>query len=176
MLKQIGLKFDVISPDIDEFSVSYKNPYELVKKLSHHKAKFVAKSNKNSIIISADTVVVFKNKIIGKPKDKKDAKKILKMLSNEMHIVITGFTIINSKTGKTISDFEESSVWFRKISRKEINAYVDSGEPLDKAGAYGIQEKGGAFVKKIDGDYSNIVGLPLAKVTAKLKKLGISVF
>lgn len=176
LLKQIGLKFDVKSSDIDESAVFYKNPYDLVKKLSLLKAKSVAELSKNSIIISADTVVVFKNRIIGKPKAKSDARKILKMLSNKMHTVITGFTIVDSQTDKTISGFEESKVWFRKISGEEIDKYVDSGEPLDKAGAYGIQEKGGAFVKKIEGDYFNVVGLPLAKVIIELRKLGVSIF
>ena len=175
LLNQIGLKFDIKSSDIDESSISYKNPYDLVKKLSLLKAKFVAKSNKNSIIISADTVVVFKNKIIGKPKDKRDAKKILKTLSSKMHTVITGFIILDTQTSEIVSDFEESKVWFRKISEEEIDSYVNSGEPLDKAGGYGIQEKGGIFVKKIEGDYFNVVGLPLSKVASGLKKLGISV-
>jgi septum formation protein len=129
--------------------------------------------NDSAIIIAADTFVVKDSEIIGKPQDKADAKRILRSLSGRMHQVITGFTIIDSLSGKTITESAETLVYFKKLSNKEIEKYVKTGEPLDKAGAYGIQEKGGIFIERVEGEWSNIVGLPICLLYETLRKFGI---
>lgn len=174
ILSQIGLDFSVEVTDIDEKKVKIKNPRLLVQELSLLKAKAILKK-KGSIILAADTVVVFENKILGKPQSAEDAKKMLKMLSGKRHSVITGFTIIDPKYGKVVTKSEETKVWFRKIPKEEVEKYVATGEPLDKAGAYGIQELGSVFVKKIEGDFFNVVGLPISFVW-ELEKLGVNIF
>ena len=176
ILAQIGLDFSVLSADIDEKKVRIKNPKLLVQELSLLKAKAVLSKRTTSIILAADTVVVFENKILGKPETEENARKMLRMLSNKKHSVITGFTIIDPKLKKVITKSEETKVWFRKISNEEIDAYVATGEPLDKAGAYGIQELGSVFVQKIEGDFFNVVGLPICLVVTELEKLGVKVF
>src|SRR5690606_29386629 len=129
---------------------------------------------RNGIIISADTIVVLGNKVLGKPKNKKDAVRILKMLSGKTHVVYTGYSIYNSAIKKTITDFEKTEVTFRNLTQEEISDYVESGSPLDKAGAYGIQDDFGAvFVKKINGCYYNVVGLPLSKLYSSLLRITI---
>ncbi len=126
---------------------------------------------KDGIIITADTIVVLNKKIIGKPVDEKDAFIILKKLSSNTHQVYTGFAIYNSRKNSTLVDYEKTFVTFRKISDKEIKDYIKTGSPMDKAGAYGIQDDFGAvFVEKINGCYYNVVGLPLFKLYENLKK------
>jgi septum formation protein len=127
---------------------------------------------KNGIIITADTIVVLDGKVIGKPKSKKDAKLILTQLSGRTHIVYTGFAIYNSEKDILITDYEKTFVRFRKIRNKEFEVYINSGSPMDKAGAYGIQDDFGAvFIEKINGCYYNVVGLPLTKVYQALLKI-----
>ncbi len=124
------------------------------------------------IIITADTIVVIKGKVIGKPKDKKEAEKILKTLSGRTHTVYTGFSVYNSLNGKTITDYEKTFVTFRKLAVHEIREYIAGGSPMDKAGAYGIQDDYGAvFIKKINGCYYNVVGLPLTKLYQTLLRI-----
>ena len=141
----------------------------------YRKAEYVAARHKNAIIIAADTVVVCRGKIIGQPRSKTEAKKMLKMLSGRMHKVITGFTIIDTGTARKISGAEETKVFFRKLSGEEIESYVNSGEPKGKAGAYAVQGLGSLIVRRIEGDYFNVVGLPLKSLTEDLKKFGVSV-
>ena len=150
-------------------------PHSLAKKLSRGKAEAVAKRHKNAIIIAADTIVVFSQEVMGKPSSKKDAKAMLKKLSGKINLVITGFTIIDTKTGKTISKSIETKVHMKKLSPKLIETYVNSKEPLDKAGSYAIQGLGSILINKIEGDYLNIVGLPLAPLASALKKFGVKV-
>lgn len=170
LLKKIGIKFKVVESDFKEFTDPNLKPQELVKKLSLEKAKAVFKNHKDSIIIAADTIVVIRNEIIGKPKDKKDAKRMLNKLSGKMHYVYTGFTIIDSKP---ITKSVKSKVYFRNLSSKEIDDYVAHEKPFDKAGAYAVQEKAGIFIKKIEGDFFNVVGLPIYALARELKKLGV---
>lgn len=173
LLEQIGLKFIV---DVSEFKENLPenlSPKSMVKKFSLEKAKTVSKRHKNSIIIAADTVVVLNNEIIGKPKTAVNAVKILKKLSGKMHKVITGFAIIDSASGKKITKTVETKVYFKKMTKKEIDWYVLTGEPLDKAGAYGVQEKGALFIEKIEGDYFNVVGLPIFSLVECLKRLNV---
>lgn len=173
ILEQVGLPFIIDASDCDEENIKFKTPREMVRKLSLEKAKIIAKRHPNEIILAADTTVIFKNQIIGKPKSKKDAFRILKLLSGKTHEVITGFTIVGKQKIKTYH--VTSRVKFKKLSDKEINAYIATGEPMDKAGGYGIQEKGGLFVENIEGDYFNVVGLPIAAVSERLKEFGVNV-
>lgn len=176
LLKKIGLKFTVDVSRYKESSTLKLSPKKLAEFLSLQKAKEVAKRHKNAIIIAADTLVVLGNEILGKPHTKKVAKKMLMKLNGKSHLVITGFTIIDCDTNKTITKSVETKVYFRQLTLKEIDNYVKTKEPLDKAGGYGIQEKAASFVEKIDGDFFNVVGLPLNALTYELKKFGVFVF
>ena len=165
LLDQLNLKFNVFSVECDE-SLKLNEPFiQAVKRLSLVKLEAAKKIHNNGIIITADTLVVLNNEIIGKPKSKKDAYRILKKLSDNTHKVYTGFSVYNALKNITITDYEKTLVTFKKLSDKEITNYVKTGSPLDKAGAYGIQDDFGAvFVKKINGCYNNVMGLPLFKV------------
>jgi septum formation protein len=172
LLEQLGLDFEVIPSDCEEEINSGLDPHDLAKKLSLEKAKSVA--DKNTLVIGADTFIAYKGKIIGKPRDGEEAMKILKLLQGNTHSVITGLTVIDSDTGKTVSDSIETKVHFKKLADDEIEGYILTNEPLDKAGAYGIQALGAVVVDKIDGDYFNVVGLPLSLLHDVLKKFGVN--
>ena len=172
LLKQLNLKFKTFSVDCDEIIEKGETPVRAVKRLSLEKLLLAKKKVKNGIIVTADTIVVINGKIIGKPVDKKDAVRILKLLSNKTHLVYTGFSIFNSKKNKTITDYEKTLVTFRRLTVSEIKKYIATGSPMDKAGAYGIQDDYGAvFIKKINGCYNNVVGLPLTKVYQTLLRI-----
>jgi septum formation protein len=173
ILEQVGLDFDVVVSDFDEAKLKFKTPQEMVENLSFEKAKLIAKKYPSAIVIGADTTVIFKNEIIGKPKSKEDAVRILKLLSGNTHEIVTGFTVIKGK--KSITRHVISRVKFKKLTEAEIKAYVATGEPMDKAGGYGIQERGGLFIESIDGDYFNVVGLPIFAVAEALKEFGIDI-
>ena len=172
LLNQLNIDFKVINIHVDESSKNGELPSALVKRLSKEKMEKAREKIDNGIIITADTIVVIDNKILGKPKDKKDAEKILKKLSGKIHTVYTGFSVFNTGNNKIITDYEKTRVTFRKLEQDEINYYIESGTPMDKAGAYGIQDDFGAvFIKKIEGDYYNVVGLPLSSLYDSLKKI-----
>jgi len=171
LLKQIGLNFIVHPSGIDEDSHSFPTPEEYVLNLSKKKAYEVAKNYGDALIISADTIVVLDGEIINKPKNPDEAKQMLRKLSGKTHKVYTGFTILDTKTKKTLSDFEVTDVKFRELTDEEIDEYVATGSPLDKAGAYGIQDDYGAvFVERINGCFYNVVGFPLTKFYLAMKK------
>ena len=177
ILQNAGLDFEVIVSHTDESVPCGTLAFDAVMQISQRKAQAVkgvlGDKAKNKIILSADTVVVIDNEIIGKPKDEKDAFSILSRLSGKRHVVYTGFTII--KDDFIYSDFESTNVYFRQLSDTEIMSYIKSGEPMDKAGAYGIQHKGALLVNKIHGDYFNVVGLPINKIAVTFyEKLGIN--
>lgn len=170
LLEQIGLPHTVVPSQAEE-DLKDLEPSLLVKSLSLLKAADVAKGQGNeAIIIGADTVVVFENEILTKPKDVQDAKVMLRRLSGKTHSVLTGLTILRRRDGKSVSVTEETAVCFKELSEQEIESYVKTKEPLDKAGSYGIQGLGGLFVEKIDGDYYNVVGLPLARLGKLLQE------
>jgi len=172
LLKQINLNFKSFSVEMDEKIFPNEKPFKAVLRLSKEKLNLAKQKVKNGIIITADTIVVLNNKIIGKPVNKKDAFKILKSLSGKTHIVYTGYTVYNSNTQKSISEYEKTKVSFRKLTDQEITEYINSGSPMDKAGAYGIQDDFGAvFIKKINGCYYNVVGLPLSKLYHALLRI-----
>ena len=144
---------------------------EIVCCLAEQKCFNVAdKFDDEYIVIGADTVVAADEKILGKPKDEDEAKKMLRFLSGRCHSVYTGVCVMQKSVKKAVTFFEKTDVYFYDLSDEEINRYVATGEPMDKAGAYGIQEKGGLFVKKTVGDFNNVVGLPAGKLFKILKK------
>lgn len=171
LLQQINLNFKTLSVDIPEDFDEGEPPVKVVKRIALEKLDAAKTKINEGIIITADTIVVLNKKIIGKPADEKEAFIILKKLSSNTHQVYTGFAIYNSKKDLTIVGYEKTLVTFRKLSDNEIKNYIKSGSPMDKAGAYGIQDDFGAvFVEKINGCYYNVVGLPLSKLYENLKK------
>ncbi|HDH34303.1 MAG TPA: septum formation inhibitor Maf [Nitrospirae bacterium] len=175
ILGTTGLKFDICVSDYEEDLSLKKEPRALARFLSHKKAEEVAHKYKNAIIIAADTFIVFKDKLLGKPHTVKEATRMLTMLNGKSHSVITGFTVLDTGSNKFISRSVETKVYFKKLAQKEIKAYVMTKEPLDKAGAYAIQGLAAVFVEKIEGDFLNVVGLPLAALAETLKKFGVSI-
>lgn len=172
LLNQIGLKFKTFSVELNEEILDAEHPIKTVKRLSIEKLELAENKIDNGIIITADTIVVLNKKIIGKPTSKKNAIEILSALSANTHFVYTGYSIKNLATGKRITDYQKTAVTFRVLTKKEIKDYVNTGSPMDKAGAYGIQDEFGAvFIKKINGCYNNVVGLPLSKVYFSLKEI-----
>ena len=156
--------------DTDETLPENISPQDAVTHLALLKAKTVADTlGSGYLVIGADTVVCIDGKILGKPADESDAFSILSSLSGKTHSVFTGFCVIRTSDEKKITGYEETKVTFRKLDNDEIKAYIKTGEPADKAGGYGIQGLGGAFISKIDGDYYNTVGLPICKVLNHLK-------
>lgn len=174
MLKLTGLRFKVSASDYEEDLTLSLPPHALAIFLSGEKAKSVAKKYKNALIIAADTFIVFRDKIFGKPHTDKESLKMLKALNGKAHSVITGFTIIDTNSNRTLSKAIETKVYFRKLTIKEIEAYVKSGETKDKAGAYAIQGLGSVIIRKIEGDYFNVVGLPVCALIQSLKKFGVN--
>jgi len=175
LLKKIGLKFKVEPSNYEENISRELEPHELAKSLSWEKARLVAQNHKNALVITADTFIVFEGKILGKPHTKTEAKEMLETINGKPHSVITGFTIIDTSNSKTVSKAVETKVYLRKLSSTEIDAYVKSKEPLDKAGAYAIQGLGSVIVEKIEGDYFNVIGLPLSVLTESLKEFGVHI-
>lgn len=178
LLSQIGMEFEVRVRDTDEPAVS-KDPAELVTALSSLKASAVfeqlsEEEKRESVVIGADTVVAFNGNIMGKPKDRADAVSMLSDLQGRIHQVYTGVTFIlqedRSDKPVKVSFFERTDVSMYPMSQEEILSYVESGEPMDKAGAYAIQGKCAAYIKKINGDYNNVVGLPVGRLYQEIKK------
>jgi len=175
ILTTTGLGFTVCKSSYEEDLSISKEPRSLARFLSRKKAEDVVKKHSDAVIIAADTFIVYKNKLLGKPSGPDDARRMLKTLSGKAHSVITGFTVIDSRSNKKVSRSIETKVYFKKITQAEISAYVRSGEPLDKAGAYAIQGLGSVFIEKIEGDFFNVVGLPVCALAESLKKFGIEI-
>lgn len=168
LLQQLGLKFTQILVSSDENLIQNEKPHKTVLRLAKEKNDAALNRIRKGIIITADTIVVLKNEILNKPNNKTEAFKMLKKLSGKTHIVYSGFGIRNLSNGKEIFDYEKTFVTFRKLTDKEIKDYINTGSPMDKAGAYGIQDDFGAvFISKINGCYYNVVGLPLSKFYSK---------
>ena len=173
LLSQIGLTFEVRPSDIVEppHSTYSNNPAsEVTQKLALLKAAAVSQHFDDALIIGADTLVSLDGELLGKPTDDADAFKMLTHLSNTCHEVVTGVALVDARTEREIVWSETTQVYFRKLRSTEIDTYIASGEASDKAGAYGIQGRGAAFVRRIEGCYFNVVGLPLASLTAHLWK------
>lgn len=166
MLKNLGIEFTAVSTNADESHPENCNPAELVCILSKRKADAVLQ-REGDVIISADTVVSCDGRILEKPKDRGEAIRMLSSLSGKSHQVYTGFTVKGGN--KTVTEYSVTNVFFRELSREEIETYVMTGEADDKAGSYGIQELGGMFVSGIEGDYNTVVGLPLGRLLVVLR-------
>ena len=164
LLEMLGLEFEVIPSDKEETAPDNLPIEEKVMAIAKCKA-----ADEGDVIISADTIVYFQGEIFGKPKDEEDAFNMLKRLSGNTHEVYTGICV----NGKC--DYEKTYVTFRCLSDDEILSYISSGEPMDKAGAYGAQGKGALLIEKIDGDFFNVMGLPISKLSLMLKEFGVRI-
>lgn len=172
LLRQIGLSFQSIVPSVDE-STDLTDPIDIVCELSLRKASAVAKNNPLSVIIAADTVVAVDGNVLGKPKSAEDAAQMLRMMSGRSHFVYTGVTV--ACDGRMETGLCRTEVFFKDLSEDQISSYVSTSEPYDKAGAYGIQNRGALLVDHIDGDYANVVGLPVSILYEMLKEFGIDI-
>ena len=181
LLRNLGLSFEVVVSRVDETVPAGIAPDKLVKSLALAKAEAVLTTlsgNQELVLIGADTMVVLDGELIGKPSDGEDARRMLIKLSNRTHEVLTGVAVLRqTKEGDvdTLVCLEKSLVTFRSLSEAEIAAYVTTGEPLDKAGSYALQGIGAAFVAKIDGCYTNIIGLPIPKLVGVLRSSGLAI-
>ncbi len=173
MLEQAGLDFEVIHSDLDESLIPLTAPEEYVVRLAEAKAGDIGKKFPGKWVIGADTIVVIEGSILGKPKTVKEAKKMLTRLSGRTHQVYTGFAILNKACGKLISKAVKTDVRFKELADEEIQWYVHTPEPFDKAGAYAIQGMGTFLVRSINGSYTNVVGLPVCEVIEILIKEGV---
>lgn len=191
LLEQIGAEF-VICPAKGEEVITETDPSAVVMELSRQKAEEVAygvqiyneqhadlTTPQDILVIGADTVVAYENQILGKPKDEEDARRMLTMLSGKTHSVYTGVTFVFiDKEGRTGEHcfFEKTDVCMYPLKEEEIDRYIQSGDPMDKAGSYGIQGRFAIHIKEIRGDYNNVVGLPVARLYQELQKLGVSIW
>jgi septum formation protein len=168
LLRAAGFDFTVRVADVDETPRAGENPADYVLRVAEEKARAVISSD-NEVVLAADTTVVLENAIMGKPLDPADAAGMLRALSGKRHDVITGICLRRGK--EMLRDMASTAVWFAPLTDREIQDYVDSGEPMDKAGAYGIQGLASRFIERIDGSYSNVVGLPVALVYRRIGQL-----
>ena len=171
LMRQIGLTFQVMPSGVDEDDIASRDPLENIQAVALRKARDVAARVEDGIVIGADTQILIDGETLGKPADEADAARMLSRLSGRNHRVITGVALVDAGTGLEKTWVETTLVFFRELSESEISAYVHTGEPMGKAGAYGIQGRAAAFVERIEGCYFNVVGLPLAKLVRNLRKL-----
>ena len=173
LLERMGIQdFETISPNVDESAFRGLPPEELVRRLSAEKAAAVAgKAGEDAIVIAADTVVALEGAVLGKPADELDAFKMLSALSGVRHQVYTGVTVCRG--GEKQTAHEVTDVTFRELSEEEIEHYIATGEPMDKAGAYGIQGYGALLIQGISGDYYNVMGLPVCRLSGMLARFGV---
>ncbi|MFQ5630483.1 MAG: Maf family protein, partial [bacterium] len=162
LFRSLGLDFSVHVPAIDENFTPGQPPEKIVIELAKSKAKVAATTFSNACVVSADTIVVLSGQILGKPRDASDAENMLQKLSGKTHEVFTGYAIVTTPENEMATGVERTAVTFHELRVEEIKAYIDTKSPLDKAGAYGIQDAGAIFVKRIDGCFYNVMGFPLA--------------
>lgn len=163
LLRRVGFEFEVVDSAVNEAEENYTIPEVHVLELSRKKAETVAKGIEDGLIVGADTIVVLDNEILGKPKDADDARNMLQRLSGRTHTVYTGFALIDRPSGEILTEYEKTDVTFRELDEKEIETYIQTDSPFDKAGAYGIQDLSAIFVTKVDGCFYNVVGFPLTR-------------
>lgn len=176
LLEQVGAEFTVAPSDFDERAVAGEpvvgTPVQQARALALGKARAVAAGRRSGLVIGADTIVVVSSAILGKPRDRQEARSMLRLLSGRRHQVITGLAVIDAESGREAVSHEETAVWIRSLSDEEIDRYVASGEGDDKAGAYAVQGLGGLLVERIEGCYFNVVGLPLVHLDRMLAGFG----
>lgn len=175
IMKLSGIAFDVKPSNYEEDLTLKLPPRKLAEKLALGKALAVSATQRDAVVIGADTFVLLGRTIMGKPGTVERAKEMLKALSGKKHTVLTGFALVDTKSGRRKSGVEETTVWFKKLSPREIDTYVREGKPspLGLAGAYAIQAQAAKFVTKIEGDYFNIVGLPISRIASELQAFGV---
>ena len=172
LLKRIGIEnFKVIPAQGEELATRTLTPDQLVEELSQRKCAEVAAAHPKDLVIAADTVVSIHNRVLGKPRSEEDAARMLAALSGKLHLVYTGVTV--AKEGRTLTQHEVTSVRFRTLTQADIIRYIATGEPMDKAGAYGIQGYGSVLVEGISGDYYNVMGLPVCRLARMLARFGV---
>ena len=169
LLRAAGIEFTIRIPDVDETREPDESPRDYALRLSREKATIVAEGDE--LVLGADTIVVINNEIAGKPADLDDARRMLGALNGRRHEVLTGVTLLRGD--RVLSGIESTRVTFARMSESEIEWYVSTGEPMDKAGAYGIQGYASRYIERIEGSYTNVVGLPLNLIYRMAKKLGI---
>lgn len=174
LLARLGLRFEVVAADVDETPRRGEAAIDLVRRLAREKAERVAATRDGAaaLVLAADTVVVLRGRILGKPADPDDARRMLRALSGEEHEVLTGLALVDTARARTAATVERTLVRFSAMDEDEIARYVATGEPLDKAGAYGVQGIGGLWVESIAGNYTNVVGLPLPAVRRLFAEVG----
>jgi len=173
LLEQVGLEFSVIPSGIDEDPISGSSPEAYVKKMAANKSKAVSEAHPDSWVIGADTIVLIDHTILGKPRSSDEARKMLKSLSGKTHQVITGYCICCEVRNRIISESIKTDVLFKDLTDDEIEWYIHTGEPFDKAGSYAIQGLGMLLVKRINGSYTNVVGLPVCEIVEFLLNEGV---
>ena len=171
LLQSVGLKFETIPAHVNEDYIAGESPREHVKRLALDKAFAIAKKYPQAWVLGADTIVVIDGLILGKPKNKSQAQKMLERLSGREHKVFTGFTLVHAASKASKTKVVQSAVQFKTISPEEMEWYISCDEPYDKAGGYAVQGKGAYFIKAIRGSYTNVIGLPLCEVLEELKSL-----
>jgi len=171
LLEKARIPFTVEPADVDETQHDGEPAGDYASRLALDKARAVASRHEGGLVIGADTVVVIDGETLGKPADAKDARRTLRRLSGRAHVVMTGVAVVDAATGRELSAVESTEVCFRTLSDDEIDAYVATGEPMDKAGSYGIQERASVFVEGIDGCFFNVVGLPVSRIWAMVSEL-----
>ncbi|MFH1135211.1 MAG: Maf family protein [Pseudomonadota bacterium] len=169
LLDQAGLEFQVIPAEVDEAALEGETPEAYVRRLARTKAEKIGRGFSERLILAADTIVVLESEIMGKPEDREDAARMLTKLSGRVHRVITAYCLFRPDLNRMVEDQESTLVEFRKLSPAEIRGYIGSGEPMDKAGAYAIQGGGGSLTRRIEGSYTNVIGLPLAEVLERMR-------
>lgn len=174
LMSLLGVAFEVRVPDVDERPGAVEIPVQVPQRISRLKAEQVAHWVDEGAVVAADTVVVHKGEILGKPRDAREACAMLRRLRGEPHLVLSGVTVLDAATGKEITELCESKVWLRPMHGAEIEAYVASGDPMDKAAAYAIQNTEFAPVAKVVGCPANVMGLPVCHVVRNLKRLGMA--
>ncbi|MFO7569251.1 MAG: Maf family protein [Smithellaceae bacterium] len=172
LLRSVGLTFKIKPAHVDETCLNAETPLAHVRRLSGNKAMAIADQYPGAWVLGADTIVVIDGLILGKPKNKRQAREMLGRLSDRTHTVFTGFTLIRKDAGVLKTRVVRSAVRFKKISPEEMDWYVNCDEPYDKAGGYAVQGKGAYFIKSIRGSYTNVIGLPLCETLDTLKNIG----
>lgn len=175
ILKNLNLKFTIVPAKIDESEFTSSDPIEMVENLSVKKAEAVASLVEDALVIAADTIVVLGDEILGKPGSQPAARQMLKQLSNQEHYVMTGVSVLNSQTGEIETAHEITKVKMMELSQQEIEEYVSTGEPMDKAGAYAIQGLGALFIEEIIGSHYSVVGLPVNQLFKILRKFNYGI-
>lgn len=171
LLRQAGIAFDLVIPDISEVVEGQLAPEQLVCLLARRKAEAIARKIDRGLVLTADTLVHYRGLMLGKPADDEEARRMLQLLSGDHHEVITALYLIDAATGRIESGLSTTTVWMKELTLQEIAAYLATGEPYDKAGAYGIQGLAALFISRIEGCYFNVVGLPLSLLQELLNNM-----